>query len=570
MDVPPGVRFSSAVFTVGGASVTAPCGSTRKPCSALQLTKCARLLAGHGWRVDIYPGGYDTTCAGYLSLCLELVASGGESEDSAAPCARYELALCDVTPPGGQGGGPHHLVVASPPDGPPSAVRRGCVCALCILAPERTPHSHSQNRRLVRVKRFAAWDSLVPGLVTHVPGSADDVAVVRATVEVHRSHASGGGGRSTPGGGQRVQVMPPSVLAPRGPGKLAMSASSITVPRHHMQAAGGNGAAPQQRTQHHGHQARAPAVPAAAAPQQGASTSSAAAAQNEDTNLTVSRLVARTLSPAAAADSLRNALAAGANPPDVATLRLLADAVQAAPASDGSAPGLALGAAAIVRCLAASSAWTPRHHRPGGGSDITTGTAAALLSSRLVSSLLSAMAASPRDAELQRDGALALGAFALCALADGPPGFQGHVTQGGDALSLFAAASLTRLGIGSTATTVGDALRPRGKLVPHDLQAPADALTDVKTLLAARRRVAAALLVSEQQQPGAAPPAGDKAAGAVTTGGPVSPPKAAAPPPPPPAAPTPVPPPPRVSAAMSVKHGGTPSGTPRVSAASLA
>ena len=433
---------------------------------------------------------------------------------------------------------------------------------------------HSQNRRLVRVKRFAAWDSLVPGLVTHMPGRADDVAVVRATVEVHRIHASGAGGRTTPGGGQRVQVLPPSVLAPRGPGKLAMSASSITVPRHHMHIAGGNGAAPHHLQQrHHGHKPRAPAAPAAApAPQQGAaSTPAGAAAQNEDTNLTVSRLVARTLSPAAAADSLRNALAAGADPPDVATLRSLADAVQAAPASDGSATGLALGAAAIVRCLAASSAWTPRHHRPGGGSDATTGTAAALLSSRLVSSLLAAMAASPRDAELQRDGALALGAFALCALADGPPGFQGHVTQGGDALSLFAAASLTRLGMGSTATTVGDALRPRGKLVPHDLQAPADALTDVKTLLAARRRVAAALLVSEQQQPGAAPPAGDKAPGAVTTGGgQVSPPKAAAPPPPPPAAPTPVPPPPRVSAAVSVKHGGTPSGTPRVSAASLA
>ena len=90
---------------------------------------------GHGWRVDVYPGGYDTTCAGYLSLCLELVASGGESEDDAAPCARYELALCDTTIPGGQGGGPHHLVVASPPDGPPTAVRRGCVCAVAYSSP---------------------------------------------------------------------------------------------------------------------------------------------------------------------------------------------------------------------------------------------------------------------------------------------------------------------------------------------------------------------------------------------------------------------------------------------------
>jgi hypothetical protein len=353
------------------------------------------------------------------------------------------------------------------------------------------------------------------------------------------------------------------VLAPRAPGRLAMSVSSITVPRHHMQAAsGGKSAPPQHRTQTHSHPPRASAVsPAAAAPQQGASRSA-----DVDTNLTITRLVARSLTPAAAADSLRTALAAGATPPDVGTLRSLADAVQGAPASDGGAPGLALGAAAIVRCLAASSAWTPGHHRPGGGCDVATSTAAALLSSRLVSALLSAMAASPRDAELQRDGALALGAFALCTLADGPPGFQGHVTQGGDALSLFAAASLTRLGIGSTATSVGDALRPRGKQVPHDLQAPADTLADVKTLLAARRRVAAALLVSDQQQPGAAASAEKTAA---VMGGPVSPLKEAAPLPPPPAAPTPLPPP-RVSAAVSFKHGGTPSGTPRVSAASQA
>ena len=412
----------------------------------------------------------------------------------------------------------------------------------------------------------------MPGLVTQVPGSGDDVAVLRATVEVYRSHVSRGGGTTTPGGGPgRVQVMPPSVLAPRGAGKLGMSASSIIVPRHHMPA-GNGGAAPYQRAQTHAHPARAQgANHAAAAPPQQQGVSAADGGQpnqhHVDTNLMISRLVARTLSAAAAADALRNALAAGAVPPDVATLRLLADAVQAAPASDGGAPGLALGAAAIVRCLAASSAWTPRHHRPGGGSDVTTGTAAALLSSRLVASLLAAMAASPRDAELQRDGALALGAFALCALADGPPGFQGHTTQGGDALSLFAAASLTRLGIGGIASSVGDALRPRSRLVPHDIMAPADTLTDVKTLLAARRRVAAALLVNgDQQQPGAVVPAGDKAAAA--PGGQVPPPAANALPPPPPAAPTPLPPP-RVSAAAS-KHGGTPSVTPRVSAASLA
>jgi hypothetical protein len=134
----------------------------------------------------------------------------------------------------------------------------------------------------------------------------------------------------------------------------------------------------------------------------------------------------------AAAVALAGALArltlAGV-PPD--SLRALAAALRRTP---GGCPRLALAAARLVRCASAGGAWDSARSRDASAAVLNTG---------VLGGLIDAMAAAPRDAELQREGSLAVGAWALAAVSGRQPGGE---QRRDEPLALFAAAALARLG----------------------------------------------------------------------------------------------------------------------------
>lgn len=116
--MPPGQRLSSDVFQVGGAN------ACLRSMIRLELKPAARrAFAGHAWRLDVYPGGFDARCAGFVSACLELAerpqATSAGSPAQPSPLCRFELALVDAA-----GGEP--VVCATPPDAAPVAPKNGC------------------------------------------------------------------------------------------------------------------------------------------------------------------------------------------------------------------------------------------------------------------------------------------------------------------------------------------------------------------------------------------------------------------------------------------------------------
>ena len=133
------------------------------------------------------------------------------------------------------------------------------------------------------------------------------------------------------------------------------------------------------------------------------------------------------------------------------------------------------------------------------------------MTSGLVAAVVAALSRHPRDAEIQRDGALALGAWALASLSAGPPGFNAYAVPGADALNLFASAALSKLGPHSAghpdavAPTYhppsrgahrlggGDVPAGRTALLPG-VNAGHQGLTDVRAAMAARKRIAQQLM----------------------------------------------------------------------------
>jgi len=356
-------------------------------------------------------------------------------------------------------------------------------CAPCVPNPP-------QSRRLARVKRFVSWEELSKSGCMHV--TRDDVAVLRATVEVHRSTAVASS-----------LLLPPQLPSSGGHAHaVPMSASSVVVPRQHggqhaswRNATGGD-------THDRGNADMAPRQEAAPVPSTAVAPDVRIEEHHKAATAAVSRLAARSGPVAAAVSALTDAVSHGGRP-DESSLRGLALAVR-----QTSTPELALGAFAVVRCLATSSGWLA----PGGAA--TAGSwqcAQSLMATGLIPALVSVLGASPRDAQLQRDGALALGAWALCSLTEGPPGFGGHSVQGADALSLFAAASLARMAIPNASWSqqpVGG--RTVAALHNHTgagFTIPADRLAEVKAILAARKRIAAQLLLKDATPEVVTPPA---------------------------------------------------------------
>ena len=134
------------------------------------------------------------------------------------------------------------------------------------------------------------------------------------------------------------------------------------------------------------------------------------------------------------------------------------------------------------------------------------------MTSGLVAAVVAALSRHPRDAEMQRDGALALGAWALASLSAGPPGFNAYAVPGADALNLFASAALSKLGphsaghpdavapshrhhnMGTHRIGGGDA--PGRMALMPGVSAGHQGLTDVRAAMAARKRIAQQLMVA--------------------------------------------------------------------------
>jgi len=68
-----------------------------------------RVLAGLHWRLDLYPGGYSSSCADHLGVCVELV-----SRVDGPVAAHYEVALLDQVRAGARASTPAFLAPETP------------------------------------------------------------------------------------------------------------------------------------------------------------------------------------------------------------------------------------------------------------------------------------------------------------------------------------------------------------------------------------------------------------------------------------------------------------------------
>ena len=309
-------------------------------------------------------------------------------------------------------------------------------------------------------------------------GGNSDVAVFRATVQVVRTFA-------VPHSNQ-----PPPLAPTARPATLPMSTSSLRVSGRATLASLGTHINGSAITAHHKRTARAhhAARPAAADAPLGAF-----AEADEAASRAMKSFTAVGVPRSSALSSLRAALSQGGTP-SFASLHSVAASLDGRP----SDTELTLGAACAARALAAATAWHPPSARNA---------AAALLTSGALGALVRAMAQQSRDAEVSRDGALAVGAWALASLAGGTPGSESDA----DPLALFAAAALERLAETKDERRGGPgAVRmPPAVRTGAAVQAPQERLGEARALLAARRRVASELLAVPScaaQAPQAHPP----------------------------------------------------------------